>query len=449
MKKRLTGLAFWLAFWGIQPSFAQEGITLDKIVAKVDNFIVLKSDVEKLYYNLLYQGQLEGVEPATARCQLLEQLIIEKMMLAKAEIDSIVVEDRQVESQLERRFQAMEMQLGSLNKIEQLYGKTIGDLREELRGEIRNQLVVQKVQSQITESVPKPTPKEVKKFFETIPRDSLPYFGVEVEVAHIVKIPGVNRAQKQAVKEKLEALKQRILQGEDFAELAKRFSEDRGSAKEGGDLNWLTRGTSVPEFEAAIFRMKPGELSRIVESEYGFHLIKLIDKRGNEYRAAHILLRPNYDEVDISESRQFLDSLRAQILLDSLSFEKAAREYSEDKNTAMAGGVIQGPDGDSRVFVEDMDPYLYFTIDTMQVGQISRPLPYRTDDGKSAVRLIYLKSKRPPHEASLETDYQRISNFTYNQKRNQAINEWFVRTKDEVYISIDEEYDLCNILKIQ
>ncbi len=444
-------LSIWALLWICStllcmPAQAQKTV-VDKIVAKVDNYIVLRSDVDKFYFNLLYQNQLNGMDESAAKCKILEQIVVEKMMLAKAEIDSIVVESKQVENQLEGRMRYILVQIGGdEKKLEEIYGKTVDDLKDELRGDIHSQLVVQKMQGEITSKVSRPTPKEVRKFFNSFPKDSIPSFETEVEVGHIVKIPGVNKVQKQKIKDRLEELKQRAVNGEDFGQLAKTHSEDYASAKENGELGWLSRGSSVPEFEAAVFRLKPGELSKVVESEYGFHLIKLNDRRGNEYNASHILLRPNYDEVDTKYAANFLDSLRNAISGDSISFEKAAKEYSDDKNTASGGGIIIGEDGSSRIFLEDLDSYLYFTIDTMKVGQISHPVSYRTDDGKTAMRIIYFKSKTNPHIASLEQDYDKIAGYAYNMKKNEAVNEWFIKTKEEVYISIDEEYNECDLL---
>ena len=422
----------------------------DKIVAKVDDYIVLQSDVETSYLDLLVSGQLEGISESTAKCKVLENLIIEKMMLAKAEIDSIIVEDRQVESQLDRRMQVFVSQFGSAEKIEQQYGKTIDDLKSELRQRIRDQLTVQRMQQEITSNVPNPTPKEVKKFFNSIPKDSIPYFSAEVEVSHIVKVPDINREQKRQVKEKLEKVKQRVLGGADFAEIAKEISEDYGSAKDGGELGWVERGTMVPEFEAAVFRMKPGELSRIVESQFGLHLIKLLGRRGNEYNAAHILIRPNSAEVDVQYAQKFLDSLKNMIQHDSITFEKAAREFSDDKFSADNGGSITSQaDGSTKIFLDDLDSYLYFTIDTMKIGNITPAVSYRTEDGNDAMRIIYYKSRIDPHQASLTRDYDKIYGFTLNQKRNEAVNQWFIKTKDELYIYIDRDYNQCNILGIQ
>lgn len=429
--------------------FAQSGV-IDKIIAKVDNYVVLRSDLESSYADLLVSGQLQGVDEQTAKCRILENLVIEKMMLAKAEIDSIIVEERMVEDQLNRRMQVFKAQFGSLEKIEKQYGKTIGDLKNELRGRIRDQLTIQRMQQEISSSVNQPTPKEVKKFFNRIPKDSIPYFSDEVEIGHIVKVPDINKEQKRIVKDRLEKLREKAINGEDFGEMARKFSEDYGTAKNGGELGWAERGTSVPEFEAAVFRMKPGEISRPVESQFGFHLIKLINRRGNEYNAAHILIRPDYAEVDVKYTEKFLDSLRSLIINDSVTFAKAAREYSDDQASSSNGGIITSPTtGSSLISLDDLDSYLFFTVDTMKIGGVSPPVSYRTDDGKSAVRIIYFKSKSDGHTATLQQDYDKIYNMTLNKKRDLAINQWFLKTKDEVYIYMDNDYNRCEILGIQ
>lgn len=454
--KLKPGISFYffflhlIVFLSLSFSSIKAQMVVDKIVAKVDDYIVLQSDIEASYLDLLVSGQLEGVTENQAKCQILENLIIEKMMLAKAEIDSVIVEDRVIESQLDRRMEVFIRQFGSPDKIEKQYGKTIDELKDELRDRIREQLTVQKMQEEITKDVPNPTPKEVKRFFNAIPTDSIPYFSAEVEVSHIVKIPDINREQKRVIREQLEKVKEKVLSGEDFAKLAKELSEDYGSAKEGGELGWVERGTMVPEFEAAVFRMKPGELSRIIESQFGLHLIKLLDRRGNEYNAAHILLRPNSAEVDVKFAEKFLDSLKNLIELDSMSFEAAAREFSDDKYSSDNGGSISSPtSGSTKIFLDELDSYLYFTIDTMDIGQITKPVSYRTEDGQDAMRIIYYKSRIEPHRADLTRDYDKIYNFALNNKRNQAINEWFVKTKDELYIYIDRDYNQCNILGIQ
>ena len=419
---------------------ASGGQTVDKIVAKVDNFIVLKSDLEGAYQEA-QRNSPTGVN--VTECQVLQQLTIEKLLLAKAEIDSVVVEEPRVESELERRLQYMTSNYGQEN-IEEQFGKSIEEIGEDLRDDIRNQLVVQQMQSTITQDI-EVTPAEVRRFFNNIPRDSLPFYSSEVSVGQIVKLPTVGKGQKEAARKKLVGIRERIVSGEEFGELAKEFSDDPGSGAQGGELGFVERGQFVPEFEAAALKMQPGELSQPIESQFGFHLIQLIERRGNRYNSRHILIKPNSSALDVEYAREYLDSLRTQILTDSIPFAKAAKEESDDKETAGSGGFFLGPDGSNRVSTENLDPVIFFTVDTMQLGDITPPLVYRMDNGEQAVRILYLKSKSRPHQANLRDDYQKIYNAALQEKRTRILNDWFGSARKQVYIDIDPEYSQCDV----
>jgi peptidyl-prolyl cis-trans isomerase SurA len=303
------------------------------------------------------------------------------------------------------------------------------------------------MQEKITSDV-KITPKEVKAFFSRIPTDSLPYLPSEVEVGHIVRLAKPNKTQKSELVSRLLDYRRRIEKGESFEELAKLYSEDLGSGKRGGDLGFSKRGQMVAPFEAAALKLKPNQMSDVVESEFGYHLIQLLAIRGQEYHARHILIRPDYQKLDLTEPTNFLDSLRIIVQRDSLSFDKAAREYSEDKMTQDAGGLLLDMDSRSTRMPFDgtMEPGLYFSLDSMSVGTISRPIPYRTEDGRSAVRILYFKAKHPPHFANLKDDYQKIANIALTRKKNDAIESWFMKAKEDVFIFIDDEYKGCNVL---
>ena len=438
MMKCLISLLLLAPFFtNAQPTAGQ---TVDKIVAKVDNFIVLKSDLE----GALQEAQRNSPAGVNyTRCQILQQLVIEKLLLAKAEIDSVVVEEPRVESELARRLQYMTNAYGQEN-IEEQFGKSIEEIGEDLRVDIRDQLVVQQMQSTITQDI-KVTPAEVRRFFNDIPQDSLPFYSSEVTVGQIVKLPTVSKGQKEAARKKLLGIRERIVAGEDFGTLAREFSNDPGSGAQGGELGFVERGQFVPEFEAAALKMQPGELSQPVESPFGFHLIQLIERRGNRYNSRHILIKPNSSALDVEYAREYLDSLRTQILADSIPFAKAAKEESDDKETAGSGGFFLSPDGSNRVSTENIDPVIFFTIDTMQVGAITPPLTYRMDNGEPAVRILYLKSKSRPHQANLRDDYQKIYNAALQEKRTRLLEEWFGDARQQVYIDIDPEHSACDV----
>ncbi len=432
--------AFFLLPGMFNAAFGQ-GKSIDRIVAKVDNYVVLRSDVEALY-NDMQAGGVRGAD----RCGALQQLVIQKVLIAKAEIDSVMVEDKEIEDQLNRRMEYMiRTQFGSEQKLQEAYGKTVETLKGELRKQVREQLVAQKMQETITGSI-KITPSQVKRFYNNLPKDSIPYFPTEVEVGQIVKVAKISREQKNEVRAQLNKIRDRVNAGEDFAVLAKQYSQDPGSAQFGGNLGVAKRGMMVPEFEAMAFKLKINEISQVFETEYGFHILQLLERKGEEYTARHILIRPSYSQVDLNDAERFLDSLRTRIVNDSITFAKAAKEHSDDKVTAARGGMIMDESGSSKIFTEALDPVIFFTIDTMQVGNVSKPIAYRTDDGKSAMRILYYKSKIAPHQANLQDDWQKIYDAALNERKTKALNEWFAKAQDEVFINIDEEYGHCKIM---
>jgi peptidyl-prolyl cis-trans isomerase SurA len=418
---------------------------VDGIIVKVDNQIVLRSDLESIYQQQLQQAEGKPLPP-DIQCRILQSLTLNKLLLAKAETDSVVVSDEQVTGELNRRMNYFIQQIGSEKKLEEYYNKPLRQLKEELRGQVKEQLLQQKMQDQIAGKVTV-TPREVRQFFSKIPKDSLPYYSTEVEVGQIVKLAKPDPKAEQATLAKMNDIRAQILAGASFAELAKQYSEDPVSAKQGGDLGRFKRKELVPEYEAAALRLQPGGLSPIVKSQFGYHLIQLIEKSGDSYTTRHILMKPVASGTDVDLASAELLKLRTRILADSLTFAKAAKDNSEDKETSGNGGLMQNRrDGSSYLPLDQLDPAIFFTIDTMKVGSISKPLPYRTDDGKDAVRIIWLKSNTPPHQANLKDDYQKISTAALNQKKNKALDEWFARNRGTVFIEVDPEFAGCKVL---
>ncbi len=433
-------------------SQAQLGITrprgqelVDGIIVKVDNQIVLRSEVENIYSQEVARAQGKLLPP-DLKCKILQSLVLNRLMLARAEVDSVTVTDQRVNSELDRRMAYFVQQIGSEKKLEELYNKSVRALKEDLRSQVRDQLVQQEMQEKIAGKVAV-TPREVKEYFEKVPKDSIPYFSTEVEVGQIVIPAQVNDEAKQASITKLNELRARILAGEKFETLAKEFSQDPGSAVEGGYLGFFKRGELVPPYEAAARKLEPGQLSPIVESQFGFHLIQLIERKGESYSTRHILLKPATGTTDVGASAIKLAKIRRQILSDSISFAKAAKEYSDDKVSSANGGLLANrQDGGSRLPLDKLDPAVFFTIDTMKVGHITPPLPYRTDDGKDAMRILYLKSNIPPHQANLTDDYQKISQAALAQKKSRALDEWYDKNRNSVYLEVAPEYDSCKVL---
>lgn len=438
--KFILASAFMLS--GLLSSGQDDGVVIDKIIAKVDNYIILKSDLEKAYLDYLSRGEFNQ---GNARCQLLENLVVNKMMVAKAEIDSVIVEDAEVQSNLSRRLDYMISQIGSVEEIENFYGKSMTQIEAELFESVKEQLVIQKMQTELTADM-KVSPAEVRKFFKNIPRDSLPYFSTEVTVGQIVKKPVAGDEQEEKVRRTLLEIKGQLLKGASFADLARLYSEDPGSASNGGELPFFKRGELAPEYEATALTLEKGEVSLPVRSQFGFHLIELQEKRGNTFKSRHILMIPKPSTEDVQAAETYLDSLRTVIIADSISFDEAAKEYSDDQVTSSQGGFFLADDGATKVSVESLDPNIFFTIDTMKLGNISRPLKFQERDGSTSYRILYYKNKIRPHQANLKDDYQKIATAALNEKRARKLAKWFDEARDDVFINIDEDYDYCDLV---
>ncbi|HTE34740.1 MAG TPA: peptidylprolyl isomerase [Chryseolinea sp.] len=419
------------------------GFVVDKIIAKVDNYIVIRSELERAYQDYLTNG---GSPSQQARCQYLAMLVRNKLMLAKAEIDSVMVLDGEVDLNTSNRMDMIMSQSGRTeNELEALYGKTMEQIRLELRDQVREQMIVSKMEEEMTKNVAV-TPSEVKRFFSKIPKDSLPYFSASVEVAEIVRIAKVSAEQENKTKMELLDLRSRVLKGEEFATLAKKYSDDPSVVTNNGEMGWSGRGRMVPEYEAMAFKLKPNEISQPFKSQFGIHIMQLIERRGNEYNTRHILISPKPSESDLRDATKYLDSLRTLIVNDSVKFQNAAKLYSDDVTTKGNGGFFSDHDGGTRLTVDELDPIIFFKLDSMKVGEISKPIAYRTDDGKDAVRILLYKSRIAPHQESLEEDWTKIQAATLNEKKDKILQKWFQKVRADVFINIDPVYDECRLL---
>ena len=427
----------------LAPAYGQ---IVDKVVAKVNNEVVLLSDIEVQYQSIV---RSEGYkEPNSTKCQILQQVLLDKVLLAKAKIDSVEVEDAQIEAELDRRMQYFILQFGSEETLEQTYGLTISELKAEFRDQIREQLTSQTMRRTVLSNA-KVTPSEVRKYFRSLPKDSIPYFPSEVEVGQIVIKPKASEVEVAKARAQLLQFKAQIEQdGASFESLAKRHSQDYGSARKGGDLGWQGRGQLVPEFEEVALKIDEGEIADPIQSEFGMHLIQLIERRGNKFHARHILIKPNSGEEQLKDAEVRLDSLRKLIDLDSISFESIARDHSDDRATRYNAGYFTDPQsGRLKIPTTNLDPVVFFMIDTMQIGSISPPVRYRLQDGSEAVRVVYYKNKVDSHYADLKSDYQRIYETTLATKRGELMHDWMHLSLQELFIKIDPDYDYCQIME--
>lgn len=417
----------------------QEKILLDQVVAVVGSNIILYSDIENEYLQSQLQGNIKGFG---ARCNILEELMFQKLLLNQADIDSVQVTDKQVESELDRRLRYFISQIGSKEKLEEYFKKTILEIKEDMSDKIKDYLLIQNVQSKLTQDV-KITPSEVSVFFNSIPADSLPLVGSQIEIVQIVKKPVISNEEIDAVKARLTSLRDRALKGEDFATLANLYSEDPGSMTKGGDLDFVGRGELVPEFEAAAFGLKPNEISPIVKTEHGYHIIKMIERRGEYINVRHILMVPKASPAALAKSKKELENISALISMDTLTFEKAAARYSDDPSRLNGGKLVNPYTGDSKFTPEEVEPALYFVVEKMNVGDRSAPMLYATEKGEQAYRMVLLKSRTEPHKANLKDDYPQIQNLALTIKQNALINKWIISKSKNTYVKVLDDYKEC------
>lgn len=425
-------------------SWAQNNEVLDQIVAIVGDEIVLSSQVRERELQMKEAGVTIDEE---AKCQIVEELLFTKMLLNQAAKDSIFVSEQQVDYEMNRRMRFFISQFGSQEKMERFYGKSIIELKSELRPMVEEQLLVQQMQQSLTAEI-KVTPSEVRTFFDKLPKDSLPYIDSEVSLAQIVKEPPISKEEITRVKEKLNGLLKRVREGEDFGTLAFLYSEDPGSSRENGELGFMTRDMLVPEFSRVLFNMQPGEVSEIVETPFGYHIIQMIEKRGQEVNSRHILIKPKVKAEDLYEAKLYLDSIYNVLQAnDTITFEEMAELVSDDKDTRNNGGVMINPmTGTSRFQMDELskiDPSLFFVIGQLKAGEISKPESATLQDGTKVYRIIKVNEVTEPHVANMQQDYQRLQSLAKVEKENTVMGEWVNDNINSYYIKIDEQYQSC------
>jgi len=426
------------------PLFAQKVQIVDQVMAVVGSNIILRSDVEKQYAQAVAQGEAATEE---SKCFIFDQMLLQKLLINQAALDSVLPTASQVEGEMDKRMRYFIKQIGSEEKLEEYFHSTIVQLKDEMRTMIKDQLTVQTMQSKITKDVTA-TPNDVRLYFQSIPADSVPYISAEMEVAQIVRKPPISEVEKEEVKARLNDTRNEILAGGDFAVKAALYSQDNATAKKGGELGFFERGTMVPEFEAAAFNLKPGEVSAIIETKFGFHILQLIERRGDQINVRHILLRPKISDEDMNKTVLFLDSLRKRIVSGLITFEEAAEKNSNDEDTRNNGGLLLNPEtGTSKLSPDKMDRVLFFEVDTMPLNTVSKPLLMTTAENAQAYRLVIVKSRTQPHKANLKDDYQKIQEVAVANKQAKALNDWVERKRKTTYIQINDDMNHCETLK--
>lgn len=419
---------------------------IDKVVGTIGGEYILLSEVQE--QKKLIESQ-QGFIDENAECMILDNVLAQKLLLNQSKLDSIMVSDDEIETQLDARFERILAYMNNdVSQFESYYGQTMAEVRNQFREDLKSQILVERMQGQIMSNV-KITPSEVKAFYKTIPKDSLPYFNSEVEIGEIVRSPKVNKVEKLRALTTITEIRAKIMAGEKFEELAAIHSADPGSGRNGGDLGWAKRGTYVPEFEAAVYTLEPNEISEPIETEFGYHIIQLLERRGNTVHARHILIKPNITDADRALAKQELDSIRNIIISDSLNWSMVIKQFSDKKSSNYNNnGNLRNPKtGDVYFEIGDLDPDMYFTIDTMQVNDISAPLEFTTQSGEISYRIIKLKSRTNPHKANLQEDYSKIQKAALESKKNIYINKWVEDKVKSTFVKIDPMFQSCEIVK--
>ena len=424
---------------------AQPQAVIDKVVASVGGEIILLSEVqEQISYTRKQQQQdlPDGYE-----CILLQNLIVQKLLVNQAKLDSVEVKDEEVENQLDARIDRLLLYFNQdPAAIEEYYGQGIEEIKQTMRTDMKSQMLAERMQGDITTRA-SISPSEVKEFFGAIPKDSLPYFNSEVEIRELVYKPKINEEEREKALKHIEELRTRIVDdGEDFAELAKKYSDDPGSGAAGGDLGWQKRGTFVQAFEAMIYKLEKNQISPIVETEFGFHIIQMLERRGNLVRGRHILVRPAITQADLDLAKVKLDTIRHLIINDStMTFSQAIKRFgSEDVPSFNNDGRVSNPRTGNTFFeVADLEPDIFFAIEEVDINGITTPIEFRAPDGSKFYRLVQLVSRSKPHVANLQQDYSKIQTAALEQKKASFIDKWMLEKLGSTYLNIDPRYLYC------
>ena len=424
---------------------AQDNV-IDEVVWVVGDEAILKSDVENERLNAQYEGRRFDGDPY---CVIPEELAVQKLFLHQAEIDSIEVSEQEVIQKVEQQTAWLIEQIGSKEKMEEYYNKTSTQIREMLRENIRNGLIVQQMQRELVGDI-KLTPAEVRNYFKNLPPDSIPSIPTQVEVQIITREPKIKEEEIERVKKTLREFTDRIYKGESFSMLARFYSEDPGSARRGGEYGFTGRGELTPEFANVIFNMTdPKKISKVFETEYGYHIAQLIEKRGDRVSYRHILMKPKVDEAEIEEALNKLDTLANDIRKGKVTFDEAATWVSQDKDTKNNHGLLANPQtGTSRFEMQHLaglvSQEVAKVVEGMQIGEISKPFTMINSKGKEVCAIVKLKNRIDAHKATITEDYQRLKSMVTAKRSEEKIQKWIVEKQKNTYVRINSNWRKCD-----
>ena len=413
--------------------------TVDGVAAIVGGDVILKSDIDEQYD--VFNRQNFG--KPVSYCEVFEELLFQKLLIHHAAIDSISIGEEEVEANMDRRIQQLIMQMGDQKKLEDFYEKSVVEIKEDMRTLIKEQLTAQRMQMTVVEGI-EVTPSEVREYYENLPADSIPLISAEVELSQIVKFPELSEEAEQEVIAKLKELKERIENGTSFSSMAILYSEDPGSNKKGGEYQGIQRGVFVKEFEAVAFNLRKGEISDPFKTEFGYHIVQLLEKRGEELELRHIIIKPKLTQENLQEAKNFLDSVSVAIANGDMTFEEASRRFSDDEQTRFNGGQMSNfQSGNNKFEVSQLDRGLFALISTLEDDEISEASFYRTEDQREAFRIVRLDANYEPHKANLDLDFTRIKGFALQQKQAKTVEDWKNEKLADTFVKINEGYYDC------
>ncbi len=419
-----------------------QGILVDGVVAVIGTKMVKLSDVEHSVENMRLSG-LPMTE--NSRCEALESLMISNLYELQADEDSVSVSDAEVEQELEARIRYFINQIGSREKLEEFYGKTVVQIKEEYREMIRANIVAMKMESQITADV-KVTPSEVKRFFNALPKDSIPLVPLKYELLYITQKPVISLSEREIARQRLTEIRDRIEKGEQFRSLAALYSQDPGSARRGGDLGYGARGDWASEFESMAFSLPIGELSPVFETQFGFHILEVLDRRGEMAHVRHILIRPEASTLDLMRAQMELDSVAQLIRNGVYTMKDAVGLFSDDAGVQGDGVYLSPMTRQPSYTSEELEPVVFLAVQDLDEGMVTNALPYTTEDNQPAFRLFYVKRRTPPHRANMETDYDLIYEMALQKAKTETMQKWMSDKIGDTYVRIMEGFKDCKFM---
>ena len=419
--------------------------SIDKIQAIIGSEILLISDIENQYNQILSQGVIETED---MRCQIVDELLLQNFLIHHAKIDSTIeIVSDDIDAEINNRISYFENQLGSLEKVEAYFTRSIESMEDELRIIVKDQFYTQKKQSKIISDV-KITPNEVKDFYRTLNSEEIPLVPTKLQMSQIVIEPELSEDKKNSIKEKLNGFRKRIYNGEDFKVLATLYSDDVVSANNGGELGFMNRGELVPEFERAAFKLKKDEISEVVESKFGYHIIQMIERRGEQINVRHILIKPKFSSLSLQNAREKINSIKSDLDSSLISFNDALQKYSDDESKNNGGLIINPKNGTTFFTFEELDPSIRYMVERMNIGDVSDPSLSKSQDGtQAAYRLVKLNNKIEEHKANIVDDFDLLKEYALSNKKQSVLEKWVSDNLANTYINISNDLSECACYK--